>query len=289
MRFKLFLQSIVISVFVLTSFASYRLVHADFANQELKPCVIDIKFLVNGNPITGTVILRDSKNKYQLKIDIKQPDNTTCQPAFFWKISSQEYVPSPDPNEPTEIPPGKLMDSGQIVSNLEYTKTIDLGTAALKTYAYTLFIARDKDFSSSVFTKAVSVSFTDDPKQATNKPPATTPKDTKPTDTKPTTTGPVPKVFKPYVDAIGNSLTIDNPSNEEDVTGIVAKIINWLLLIVAMLSAVMIIYAGLLLIFNGGDESRAAKGKTTLIWAVIGMVVALGAFAIVNIIQGLLG
>lgn len=114
------------------------------------------------------------------------------------------------------------------------------------------------------------------------------PTDTKPADTKPVATGPVPKVFKPYVDAIGDSLTIDNPSNESDVTGIVAKIINWLLLIVAMLSAVMIIYAGLLLIFNGGDESRAAKGKTTLTWAVIGMVVALSAFAIVNIIQGIL-
>ncbi|QQS22854.1 hypothetical protein IPM19_04495 [bacterium] len=84
------------------------------------------------------------------------------------------------------------------------------------------------------------------------------------------------------------SLSIKNPSNSGDVSDLVAKLINWLLMIIAMVSTIVIIYAGVMLIFNQGNESRIKSAKATLTWAVIGLVVAVSAFALVNIIQSLL-
>ena len=105
-----------------------------------------------------------------------------------------------------------------------------------------------------------------------------------PTNPKPTTQEP-----KEYKDVLtGFGIKIENPSNETDIMGVVSKIINWMFLVLAMAATIMIIYSGLMLIFNGGDQSRVAKGKSTLTWAILGLVISLGAFALVNIIQGLL-
>lgn len=80
-----------------------------------------------------------------------------------------------------------------------------------------------------------------------------------------------------------------NGKEVKDISQLGTKIINWLLLILGIVATVMIIYAGILLVFNGGSESQVKKARTTLTWAVIGLVVALCAFAIVNIVESLLG
>jgi len=69
---------------------------------------------------------------------------------------------------------------------------------------------------------------------------------------------------------------------------IALKVINWMLLIIAMAATIMIIYAGILLVFNGGNESQVSKAKSTLTWAIVGLVVSVGSYALVSIIQGLL-
>lgn len=96
-------------------------------------------------------------------------------------------------------------------------------------------------------------------------------------------------VARPYdgVDWEG-SLSIKNPSNSGDISELITKLINWLLMIIAMAATVVIIYAGVMLVFNQGNESRIKSAKTTLTWAIIGLVVAVTAFALVNIIQSLL-
>lgn len=112
---------------------------------------------------------------------------------------------------------------------------------------------------------------------------------TKPADPTKPTPKPTTQEPKEYKDVLtGFGIKIENPSNETDIMGVVSKIINWMFLVLAMAATIMIIYSGLMLIFNGGDQSRVAKGKSTLTWAVLGLVISLGAFALVNIIQGLL-
>jgi hypothetical protein len=81
----------------------------------------------------------------------------------------------------------------------------------------------------------------------------------------------------------------NNGSEVKDISQLANKIINWLLLILGVIATLMIIYAGVLLVFNGGNESQVKKAKTTLTWAIIGLVVSLCAFAIVTMVQALLG
>ncbi len=79
-----------------------------------------------------------------------------------------------------------------------------------------------------------------------------------------------------------------NGQDATDVSQVASKLINWLLLIISLVTTVMIIYAGALMVFNGGNESQYKKARTIITWAVIGLVVSLSAFAIVNVIQSLL-
>lgn len=85
------------------------------------------------------------------------------------------------------------------------------------------------------------------------------------------------------------NISITNNSSSGDLVGVISRIILWLLGILALVAAIIIIYAGILLVFNGGNEKRVTQAKSTLLWAIIGLVVSIGAFALVNIIQQVLG
>lgn len=113
---------------------------------------------------------------------------------------------------------------------------------------------------------------------------AQTPGGTTPT----TPTTPAPTNVDPTPDWDGTIEITNRTGGANDLMTIALKVINWMLLIIAMAATIMIIYAGIMLVFNGGNESRVAQAKSTLTWAIIGLVVAIGAFALVSIIQGLL-
>lgn len=74
-----------------------------------------------------------------------------------------------------------------------------------------------------------------------------------------------------------------------NITEIISRVILWLLGVLALVATAVIIYAGVLLTFNGGNEKRVAQAKSTLLWAIVGLVVAIGAFAMVTIIQEVIG
>jgi hypothetical protein len=84
------------------------------------------------------------------------------------------------------------------------------------------------------------------------------------------------------------NINITDPTGDGQIGPVLTKIINWFLLVISLVAIIVMIYAGLLLVFNRGNEAQITKAKTTLIWAVIGLVVALGSFALVYLIQGVL-
>lgn len=59
-------------------------------------------------------------------------------------------------------------------------------------------------------------------------------------------------------------------------------VINTLLFIVGALAVIMIIIGGLRFVLAGGDSGAVAGAKNTVLYSVIGLVVAILAFAIVN-------
>ena len=57
-----------------------------------------------------------------------------------------------------------------------------------------------------------------------------------------------------------------------------------MLFIIGVLSVIMIIYGGIIYVISAGDSGRVSKAKNTIMYAIVGLVVALLAYAIVNFV-----
>ncbi|HEV7951892.1 MAG TPA: pilin [Candidatus Saccharimonadales bacterium] len=67
-------------------------------------------------------------------------------------------------------------------------------------------------------------------------------------------------------------------------TGIFNTITNILLFAIGAISVIMIIIGGLRYVVSGGDSSNITAAKNTILYAVVGLVVALLAYAIINFV-----
>ena len=73
--------------------------------------------------------------------------------------------------------------------------------------------------------------------------------------------------------------------NEECTLGYrVQQVINVLLFIIGVVSVIMIIIGGIKYTLSNGDSSAITSAKNTIMYAVIGLVVALLAYAIINFV-----
>ena len=64
----------------------------------------------------------------------------------------------------------------------------------------------------------------------------------------------------------------------------IRTVINILLYVVGILAVVMIIVSGLKMTMSAGDAGAVQKAKNTLVYAIIGLVIAVLAYAIVNFV-----
>ncbi len=82
----------------------------------------------------------------------------------------------------------------------------------------------------------------------------------------------------------GSTSTIcdEYKSGKKDVQYYIKTIINWFLYITGAAAVVMIIYSGFMYATSSGDANNVTKAKTTLMYSVIGLVVASLAWVIVN-------
>jgi hypothetical protein len=67
-------------------------------------------------------------------------------------------------------------------------------------------------------------------------------------------------------------------------TGIFTTVVNLLLFLIGAIAVIMIIVGGLRYILSGGNASSVTAAKNTILYAVVGIVVALLAYAIVNFV-----
>ena len=68
--------------------------------------------------------------------------------------------------------------------------------------------------------------------------------------------------------------------------GIVSQIINILLFLIGIVSVIMIILGGFKYALSGGDSDKVTGAKNTVLYAIIGLIVAILAFAIINFVVG---
>lgn len=77
---------------------------------------------------------------------------------------------------------------------------------------------------------------------------------------------------------------ITDPLNGKSISDIIGTVILTLLGIVGSLSLIMFIYGGILWIISGGNEDNVKKGKETLKWAVLGIVIVFASYGILNFV-----
>ena len=75
--------------------------------------------------------------------------------------------------------------------------------------------------------------------------------------------------------------------NDTDLTGIVKTVIDTMLFIVGVLAVIMIIFSGIRYITAHGDKGQVESAKNTLIFSIVGLVVAIVAYAVVGWVIGL--
>lgn len=85
----------------------------------------------------------------------------------------------------------------------------------------------------------------------------------------------------------------DSPQNITDATGgegsfrtLARTVVNFFLYFLGFVATVMIIYGGVLYVTSAGNDDNVGKAKKILMYAVVGIIIILLSFAIVNTVIG---
>lgn len=81
----------------------------------------------------------------------------------------------------------------------------------------------------------------------------------------------------------------DMPSELVGERGVFTNISNTILYIVGIISVIMLILGGIKYVLSGGDSKKVTDAKNTILYAIIGLVIAILAFAIVNFVLNAMG
>lgn len=70
------------------------------------------------------------------------------------------------------------------------------------------------------------------------------------------------------------------------ISGILQSVINTMLFLAGTIAVIMIVVGGIRYITSDGDPAAASKAKNTIIYALVGLVIATASFSIVNFVIG---
>ena len=79
------------------------------------------------------------------------------------------------------------------------------------------------------------------------------------------------------------------PTELEGDSGVFKTVVNILLFIIGLISVIMLIWGGIRYTTSGGNANSVTAAKNTIMYAIIGLVIAIFAYAIVNWVVGELG
>ena len=74
------------------------------------------------------------------------------------------------------------------------------------------------------------------------------------------------------------------PSDLLGNTGVFTRITNTVLYAVGIISVIMLIYGGHRYVISGGDNKKVTDAKNTILYAIIGLIISILAYAIVNFV-----
>ena len=90
--------------------------------------------------------------------------------------------------------------------------------------------------------------------------------------------------------ASNSSATLYNPIQSADnLTSLLINIMKGFLGVIGIWAVVFIVIGGFEMVVSSGNEEMYTKAKKTIIWAVLGLAVAVLSFAIIAIVENLVG
>lgn len=87
-------------------------------------------------------------------------------------------------------------------------------------------------------------------------------------------------------DGASSARGVDQAASLFGTTGIFTTISNVMLFLVGAVSVIMVVVGGLRYVISGGNSASVGAAKNTILYAIVGLVIALLAYAIVNFVIG---
>lgn len=96
----------------------------------------------------------------------------------------------------------------------------------------------------------------------------------------------LPSTSNPATEFIGGGSSTIAPTgvNESGLMGTIQDVINVVIGIIGMLAVIMIIMGGISFATSQGDAAKVTKARNTILYGVVGLIISLLAFAIVNFV-----
>ena len=95
-----------------------------------------------------------------------------------------------------------------------------------------------------------------------------------------------PTIVSAALPGCGGSDTAVCQTDTNLIDGILKEVINTMLYLAGIIAVIMVIVGGIRYILSDGDSNKANQGKNTIIYALVGLVIAVSAYSIVNFVIG---
>jgi uncharacterized membrane protein YphA (DoxX/SURF4 family) len=89
-----------------------------------------------------------------------------------------------------------------------------------------------------------------------------------------------------WMEGLGNAFSSGLPN--ASLIDIFRTLMNWLLAVLGFFAVIGFIWAGILFLFSGGSEMRVSRAKSALLYSVVGILVALAGFVIIQALDNFL-
>ncbi|MFA5917274.1 MAG: hypothetical protein WC850_03530 [Candidatus Gracilibacteria bacterium] len=96
----------------------------------------------------------------------------------------------------------------------------------------------------------------------------------------------ITSIYGTYNISISGDISIEKENSFSGFTTMFIKFINWVNGFVAIITLIMIMYAGVNIIFADGDEEKLKKGRTTIVYAFIGIFILVTSYLILTFFIG---
>jgi len=88
-----------------------------------------------------------------------------------------------------------------------------------------------------------------------------------------------------FIPMVIGAATIEKPIKSESFTELLQAIIKWITDIAVVIAPLIIVYGGFLHITSAGDPAKSSQGKKVILYAAIGLLVALLAKSLIGILK----